>query len=358
MRFRDTAAIDVAGTAVYGVVGMALAARGHGVWSLVHAQLACELTRSAVAFLRSPLRFERACLDLGVLRDLARFGRHVVAANALGMLQLQLPAMVVGKLLGATSLGLYEMALRWAWMPVQGVTHVAGRVSFPAFARLRDRPDELAAGYARAFQGIVLLALPAGVGLALAADPLIRTLYGARWDGAIAPLRVLAFTGLFHALAATTGEVFKGIGRPGFVTGLAVVYDVVLVVALWLLGMEAGLLGVAVATLVAPLVTAIAAMAVLAQLVPVRGTTLARIVARAAVASAVMATAVWAAAAASPGLAPPLALARSIVVGVAAYVLVVRAVEPEWFGEATSATGLRAKRRPPVAEERAASGAA
>ena len=339
MRFRDSATIDVAATAVYGVIGVALAATGHGVWSLVLAQLAADVTTSALAFVRAPLPLARS-VDFAVLRDLARFGRHMVAANVLGMLHLQLPSLVIGKMLGAGSLGLYEMGLRWAWMPVQGVTHVAGRVSYPAFARLRDRPEAVAAAYERAFQGICLLTLPAAVGLALVADPLIRTLYGNEWEGAIGPLRVLAFMGLFHALAATTGEVFKGIGRPGFITGFAVFYNAVLATMLYLLGMQAGLLGVAVATLLAPLLTALAGIVSLCRLVPVRGATFLRIGATAASAAAVMAVAVIVADASTRGFPPAVELAVSVVVGIVTYALVIRASEPDWFRELVAATGL------------------
>lgn len=61
---------------------------------------------------------------------------------------------------------------------------------------------------------MVYVLLPATVGLILVAEPLLRVVYGERWVAAATPLRILALFGFFRALAAFSGYLFEGIGKP------------------------------------------------------------------------------------------------------------------------------------------------
>ena len=250
--FRSLAVVELASTAAYGGLGIVLAAAGFGIWALVVAQIASELVTAAVVWRAVDVRLRLADFDLEAARRLGGFGRYMVAASALGMLHMQLPTILVGKTMGADVLGFYWLAFRWAQLPIAGLTYVASRVAYPVYARLRDERERFAAGYLQVLQTIVVLALPVGIGLVLVAEPLIATLYDARWQAAVQPLRVLAFYGLFAAVASTTGEVFKGAGVPRYVTLYAIVYNVVLGASLVVLR-GYGLLGIALATVVAPL---------------------------------------------------------------------------------------------------------
>jgi len=345
MRFRTLATVECIGTVVYGATGIVLAREGFGAWSLVLAQIAAETWNAAAWWSCRPVVPTRASFDWAIARDLGAFGRHMVAANILGVVQVQLPTVVVGALLGPFSLGLYEMALRWAWMPVKGITHVTARVAYPTFVRLRDDHAALGAAYRRVLQGVLMLALPSTVGLALVASPLIATLYDDRWTGAVAPLRALAFCGLLHAIAASTGEVFKAIGRPGWVGLYAVVYDVILAIALWVLGVHAGLVGVALATVLAPGVVAIASVATVGRVLGVPLRSFAALAAGPLVATAVMSAAVLAAGALAERLDAPAwaALAWQTVAGVAVYAAAARRLEPAWWREMLASAGFGAR---------------
>lgn len=253
MGFRALAGVELSSTAAYGAVGVALGASGFGVWALVVGQIVSELVTAAIVWWAAPARLRLRDFDMTLARQLGGFGRHMVAASLLGMLHLQLPTLLVGKMLGAEILGFYWVAFRWAQLPIQGLTYVASRVAYPVYARLRGDTARFAEGYLRVLQSILVLAMPASIGIALVAEPLVATLYDTRWQAAVAPLRILAFYGLFAAVASTTGEVFKGAGKPRYVTQYAVLYNVLLASALLVLGPRLGLEGIAYATVVAPL---------------------------------------------------------------------------------------------------------
>ena len=181
MAFRTLALIELSGTLVYGAVGLGLAFRGAGIWSLVAGQIACEMLLATAVMLSCTPRPVPWRATRTAARELLAFGRPMMLANLCTLIRGQLPTFVAGRVLGATPLGLYTMAQRWASLPVTGITHVAGRVAYPALARLSDDRERLAAAWLRILGGVTTLATPAATCLAVVADPLVRTLYDERW---------------------------------------------------------------------------------------------------------------------------------------------------------------------------------
>ena len=339
--FRALAGVELASVAAYGVVVITLAVAGLGVWALVIAHIVSETVTAVVAWWAADVRLRLADFDLAEARRLGGFGRHMVAASVLGMLHLQLPTILVGKTMGAEVLGFYWLAFRWAQLPIAGLTYVAARVAYPVYARLRDERERFAAGYVRVLQTILVLALPATAGIVLVAEPLIATLYDSRWQVAVEPLRVLAFYSLFSAIASTTGEVFKGAGVPRYVTTYAIVYNVVLGAAL-IAFRHQGLMGIALATVLAPLVVGVVSLRRAAIVLgipprsivalfasPLRGT-LAMTVVVLGVSRVLMML----------GTPPLLQLLVDAAAGTLTYAAVLYRAEPAWWREAAATVGL------------------
>ena len=65
---------------------------------------------------------------------------------------------------------------------------------------------------------IVLVTVPAALGIAAVAEPLVLTLLGAKWAGTVPLIRVLAFFGLVSSLQSNLGYVFLAKGRARFIT--------------------------------------------------------------------------------------------------------------------------------------------
>jgi PST family polysaccharide transporter len=341
--FRALAGVELGSTAMYGVVGVVLGITGFGVWALVVAQIVSEVVTAALVWWAVDFRPRLRDFDWQLARQLGGFGRHMVAASMLGMLHLQLPTILVGKLLGTEILGFYWVAFRWAQLPIQGLTYVASRVAYPVYARLRQEPGRFAEGYLRVLQTIILLAMPTSIGLALVAEPLIATLYDARWVTSVRPLRILAFYGLFAAVGSTTGEVFKGAGVPRYVTAYAVLYNVLLGAGLAIFGWTHGLQGIALATVIAPLGVALVALHRVTVLLDIRMRSITELLVAPSQGTIVMVIAVLATSRllSLVHAGPLLRLVVEATVGALAYGAVLYRLEPAWVREALATLGVR-----------------
>src|SRR5690606_2287824 len=87
------------------------------------------------------------------------------------------------------------------------------QVIFPSFVGIRGNGDQLRSAYLRAQSGIALLAMPAGIALALVAEPAVRLALGEKWLPSVPFVQVLAiahslqgFAPCVQALAMALGE--------------------------------------------------------------------------------------------------------------------------------------------------------
>lgn len=137
-------------------------------------------------------------------RTLLKFGLPLAGASLLVLGTLNVDSAIVSATLGPAALGFYQLAFNISSWPVQSISAAARRVSFAGFSRLAGSRELLADGFTKAAAVLVALAIPACVLLITLAEPLIRTIYGARWTPAAYSLSLLGVLGLlrvFYELA-------------------------------------------------------------------------------------------------------------------------------------------------------------
>jgi len=81
-----------------------------------------------------------------------------------------------------------------------------------------SREAEIGRGFEMAIKTVLTLTLPIGLGLALFAQPLIEALYGAGYDGAVTPLRLLGAMAALWGVNTTVVTVLVSRGRTGVYT--------------------------------------------------------------------------------------------------------------------------------------------
>lgn len=251
LAYRTRAWCEVTGAGVQAGVSIALALSGSGVWSLVLGHLAGAGVQTALFWVVAPIRPKLRDARARVTRDLLRYARFVSAANVIRVVGNTADSFFVGRLLGAGPLGFYALSFRLADVPNTIVGQIIGRVMFPVYALLQRDREQLWRTYLRNLQRVVLLAAPASVALAVAAEPVVLVVLGEKWEPAVTPLRILALYGLVKWVTAPASELYKGIGKPHFALVFAALQAGVVIPALALLVPRFELLGAAVAMLAA-----------------------------------------------------------------------------------------------------------
>ena len=192
MQFRGHFAVNLSGALAQGGVGLALAAAGSSSMALAWATVAAAAARGLAAQVLCPsiprrLRFDAIGQVLG-------FGARSSLLYLSGALGTRTPDLIVGKALGAFAVGLFSRAASLSDQFRMLISGAIGSVFYPAFARIRDRGEPMGPAYLRVCAGYSGVVWPGMAGLALASEPLIRTLYGAAWAATATPLTMIALT--------------------------------------------------------------------------------------------------------------------------------------------------------------------
>jgi lipopolysaccharide exporter len=192
LRFKAISITDMLSYVLgYGSVGVVLALRGFGVWSLVWASLGQSLMCLVgyYAASRHPLRF---ALRSPRMRPLLGFGSKVSVLGVLEFLASNLDTIAVGRFLGDVMLGFYSRALSIANLPVQYLSTSLSRVLLPSLARIQDDEEKLKRVYLAAIMLFGATAVPIAAGVVGGARPIVLALLGPRWISSVDILRIVA----------------------------------------------------------------------------------------------------------------------------------------------------------------------
>lgn len=231
LRFRARAIPELGLALTKAGVSIALAVAGFGVWSLVWGHLLGITAWTLGAWIIVPWR-PRLSVPRDLLVPMIGYGKGIVGVNLIAAIVHHADLVVVGRMIGSTALGLYQIAYKIPEASVTVIIWVAAKVLFPAFSRLHGTGDDLRRAYLKALEYVSFVTVPMAAGLFVAARPLVLLLFGPKWEGAIPLLQWLAvYTGV-RSLGSHAGDVLKATGRPGLLAGLGVIKAAVLLPSL------------------------------------------------------------------------------------------------------------------------------
>jgi O-antigen/teichoic acid export membrane protein len=189
----------------------------------------------------------RPRLTLRQWRRIVGFSFWVWMSNLVAMLWDRIDTVVIGRLLGATAVGIFAIGWEVGSLPLNELVLPLNRVLFSGFSEANRSGHAAAQVYVRASAAAVLVTLPAGVGISLVADPLIRLGMGEQWLRAVPLIQILAIAGAIAAPSFLAEAFFRAEGRPSVNFHIGAVVACVKALACVALVLAFGLKGGAVA---------------------------------------------------------------------------------------------------------------
>lgn len=227
LEFHKQALYSLSGSFTNFVVAVGLAFAGFGVWSLVFGYVIADGTRAIVSYLVHEHR-PRFGFDVPKAQEMLNYGKWLTGTKILHFLLGEGDDIVVGWLLSAASLGLYQVAYRIAKAPATEITQIISRVMFPAFSKLQDNERELRSAFYRAVQISSFVSFPVGVGIITVAPTFVEAFLGPDWMEMVTAMQLIAVYGLIVSVTSNFGSVWKAVGRPDYMTKIGVIRLVVL----------------------------------------------------------------------------------------------------------------------------------
>jgi O-antigen/teichoic acid export membrane protein len=175
--------IQVAELITYGIVAIALALAGLGVWAMPIALVVRTAAGTLVARHVSPIKRFRPNLRFGLLKPVFAFGVRFQLRTISQLVRDLTLVSLIGSFGGFRDLGYYGFCYRLLTVP-QLVATVLGELSMPAFSRLRESGEDIRALLNRATAAVALVSALLIAPLVAGSAGLVPFLFGHRWKDA------------------------------------------------------------------------------------------------------------------------------------------------------------------------------
>lgn len=174
-------------------VGVSLALKGYGVWSLVAMQVSTQATSVLVLWSISLWRPGLAASRESLI-EIWSFGINLFGSSLLEFSNRELDRLVVGSLWGSTTLGVYDLAKRITTALLNLTVTTGTRVALPILSRIKEHHEEFWAQLLVFIKWTCLLIYPV-IGLAILWAPYCLDLFfGEKWQDASPYIQVLLAT--------------------------------------------------------------------------------------------------------------------------------------------------------------------
>lgn len=192
------------------VATVAIAAIYQSYWALVIGTLVLQATNVVTSYLVLPFRPK---ITFKHSKEFLSFSVWLTAGQIINTLNWRFDYLIVGKLLDNAALGYYSLGSTLAMMPTRESTAPLTATIYPAFSNVRNDPKRLAQAYQRAQALLAAVALPAGIGVAVIADPLVRFALGEKWIPAIFVIQALSSVYALQTLGSLVQPLGMAMGR-------------------------------------------------------------------------------------------------------------------------------------------------
>jgi len=245
LRFRRMAAIEIASLFLSAVVGIGLALRGFGVWSLVWSSVLGSalksLTLAVMGWSHWRPMFHFVPRET---RRFVHFGAYQMGEKSFNLAGQHLDKLVIGYLMGPGPLGYYELAYRFIARPYQIINSLFTRVAFPVFSAVQHDRNRLRKGYLELIEALGAVTIPVYFAMFALAQPMVGVQLGPRYEITVGLLKILWIVGLTFSIVSPAGALLLACGRADIGFYVNVTRTVLIMGGVWI-GSHWGLHGIA-----------------------------------------------------------------------------------------------------------------
>jgi len=215
LNFKFRAKLNISAILISSIVGIIIALYGYGVWSLVYMTLIKNLflTFSYWILIKWKPKFVFCKKSLN---SLFKFGSIVTANSFLGYLNRNADNLIIGKILGDNSLGIYTRVYSIMLLPIRNISNGFKTALFPSLSKIQDNKAEIKRLYLKSTKLVAYVTFPLMFGLSSVSKQFVPILYGNNWLEMIPILQVLSIFGAFQSLMTFNGTIFYSLGKPKY----------------------------------------------------------------------------------------------------------------------------------------------
>ena len=212
MQFKEIAYINLTSAIISVLVAILYAYHGGGVWALVLQQIVLGLVNVVMLFILVPWK-PSLIFSTNSFKQLFKFGSFILLSSIINTAANNISALIVGRFFSAGTLGYLSQAQKLENVASTSISSTVEQVSYPLLVEVKDdyvRMVQVLKSFNRMLLAIVM---PVMLFIILAANTIIRFLFGEKWLPSTEFLQILCVAGIFICLQGSNYNVIAAIGK-------------------------------------------------------------------------------------------------------------------------------------------------
>lgn len=195
-----------------GLVGIAIAYMGGGLWALVAQTMLNTFIAAVVMQFTANLKIS-FYVDIKRIKILFAYGWKLLVSGLIDALYQDLQALVVGKKYDSATLGFFNRGKQFPQFIMQSINGTVQSVMLPAMSEIQDKKERLKTLTRDSISISSYVVFPLMAGLAAVAEPLVKLLLTDAWLPCVPYIQIYCFSFAFYPVHSCNLQAINAIGR-------------------------------------------------------------------------------------------------------------------------------------------------
>lgn len=219
------------GTIGAAVIGIAMAYLGFGVWALVAQMLFNAAVDTTILWITVKWR-PKKMFSFQRLKSLFSYGWKLLASSLIDTIYNDLRQLIIGKKYSSGDLAYYNQGKKFPQLIVTNINTSIDSVLLPTMSKAQDDMAAVRSMTRRAIKTSTFLMMPAMIGLAVCAEPLVQLILTEKWLPCVLFLRIFCITYAFYPIHTANLNAIKAMGRSDLFLKLEIIKKTVGIIAI------------------------------------------------------------------------------------------------------------------------------
>lgn len=241
MDFKTQMTVAIPSIIGSGLLGIFLAYKGYGVWSLVWMNVFQHFLNSAQLWIRTKWQ-PSFIFSVIKFKEHFNFGYKLTLSGLLDTFFTNIYQIIIGRYFVASQVGFYTQANTVKQLPVTNISGALSKVTYPLFASIQNDDIRLKRVYKEIMQMVVFVLTPVLIIMGVLAEPLFRFMFTEKWLPAVPYFQIMCLGGILYPIHSYNLNILKVKGRSDLFLKLEIIKKIMVAITITI-SIQFGIMG-------------------------------------------------------------------------------------------------------------------
>ena len=212
LQFKKFFFATISGTCISAVVGIVMAIKGYGAWSLVAQQMTKSLIDTIVLFFSTKLRL-LLVFSIEKFKSLFSYGWKMLVASFITVLYDEINPLIVGLKYSSADLSFYTKGKQYPGLINSTISNTLSSVLFPVMSKVQDDKNAVLNITRKYIKTSSYIIFPIMIGFFAVSENFVVSLLTEKWLKIVPYMQVFCISYMFDIIQIGNLQAIKAIGR-------------------------------------------------------------------------------------------------------------------------------------------------